>query len=318
VPPAYRPPITIVQTADPNRYAEMLRCSRTINECFARRAGVDYLAYLGVRRGFFPWHATFNRISILKDMLDAGYNGWVFYIDADAYVADLDFDLRGYLDRHAHHWMIAAPGSANGPKWEVNAGVFLLNFQHPSARRFVELLHANFTGTRDEQLAASPNWYDVQCDQERLHNVLIANPELQTDLFVEDRSFFNSQDARFLRQVLRQDGMSLDQRLTIMRSDIAAILDAAGEGSGDLALGGRPARSEGGPPDPATAAALISTLYREILGRTPDPHGLEFYVARIQQFDIVEGLQSVMHDMLQSEEFRERFASGDKTVHRLK
>ena len=45
--------------------------------------------FFGIVRGFHSWQATCNRSGLLKRLIDTGYKGWVCYLDADAFVADL-------------------------------------------------------------------------------------------------------------------------------------------------------------------------------------------------------------------------------------
>jgi hypothetical protein len=83
-------------------YFDMLCLSARANRAYCRRHEIAYQAFVGVKRGFHSWQATYNRIPLLQELVDAGFAGWVLYLDADAYVADLDFDLRLYLaDRHS-------------------------------------------------------------------------------------------------------------------------------------------------------------------------------------------------------------------------
>lgn len=89
--------IVFVQTADPIRYRIFLEItSQTVREYCARH-GFGYESFLGIARGYHPWQATYNRIPILRRWADSGFSGWICYLDADAYIADLAFDLRAYL-----------------------------------------------------------------------------------------------------------------------------------------------------------------------------------------------------------------------------
>lgn len=67
--------VTFVQTADPVFYYAMLHeTSRTVR-AFCATNGLKYESYVGVKRGFMPWNATYNRVYMLKEMVDRGYTG---------------------------------------------------------------------------------------------------------------------------------------------------------------------------------------------------------------------------------------------------
>src|SRR5258708_2102608 len=81
--------IVCLQTADPDIYYDLLyQTSKTVR-LYCNRHGIRYESYIGIKRGYFAWHATFNRIFLIKELLDSGFRGWICYIDADAYVANL-------------------------------------------------------------------------------------------------------------------------------------------------------------------------------------------------------------------------------------
>ena len=63
--------------------------------------GHEYEAFKGIKVGRLPQHATYNRIALINDNLDSGFDGWLVFLDADAFVVDLRFDLRAYLARHS-------------------------------------------------------------------------------------------------------------------------------------------------------------------------------------------------------------------------
>jgi hypothetical protein len=58
------------------------------------------------------------------------FRGWAIYIDADAVIADQDFDLRAYTqDKSQFAAVLSYKGEAHW--WQVNCGVMILNFAHP-------------------------------------------------------------------------------------------------------------------------------------------------------------------------------------------
>jgi hypothetical protein len=118
-------PIKMLQSADADKYADMLRTTARVNQLYCHRHNIEYASFIGIKRGFYPWHACFNRIMLLNELIDHGYRGWIFYLDADAFVFDLDYDVRKLVSNEFA--MVAAPGGLTGQKWDINDGVFLIN-----------------------------------------------------------------------------------------------------------------------------------------------------------------------------------------------
>lgn len=216
--------IVLLQSADPVAYAEMLDQSAIANKAYAARHGFGYSLYLGIRRGYFPWHACFNRILILKEMIASGYQGWVFYLDADAYVYDLDFDLRAFLDTAAGTSMVMRPGGESGLVWDINDGAFLIDLSNPAAQRIIDLWHTNFMATTDDELKVAEEWEAVPSDQPRLQRILAENADLAASLKIVDPQFFNDYQSTFLRQAFRGHGFSIEERIAMIKKDVDVIL----------------------------------------------------------------------------------------------
>ena len=83
---AARKKIVLLQTSDAHVYAQMLQETARVNKVYCTRHGLEYQGFIGIKRGFHSWQATFNRISLLVELQQAGDTGWVIYLDADAYV----------------------------------------------------------------------------------------------------------------------------------------------------------------------------------------------------------------------------------------
>ena len=213
--------IMMLQTADGSAYADMLAVGRKANESYATAQGLGYQCFIGIKRGYFPWHAAFNKVLLTREIMAAGYRGWVFYLDADAFVYDQEFDLVRYLKSHHDKALIAGPGGAGGERWDINVGVFLVNLRMKSARQLIEHWYSDVMGTTDDQLRQAPAWYDVMSDQPRLHRILQENPHYQDDLHIAERSFFNDYKASFVRQIFRSPDLSMADRIAMMKADIA-------------------------------------------------------------------------------------------------
>ncbi len=235
----------LLQTADPVVYRGFLELTAHVNRAFCAVQGIEYAMHIGVLRGHHPWQATFNRIPLLKARLDAGFRGWLLYLDADAYVADLAFDLHGFLSSRAHRSILGVLGH-NKALSDINAGVVFFNFAHPDTGFILTEWHRLFMAeVTEEMLANSPEgWSFTPNDQDLLQRVLAENlVRLWPGIGIEERSLMNAVDARFIRQILRRDAPSLAERMARARADIARIF--AGEGKGPPAAGA-------GAPDPAS------------------------------------------------------------------
>jgi hypothetical protein len=157
--------ITFLQSADPVRYARLLALSAQTVTAFCSLHRCSYEQTLGIRYGVKPWHAALNRITILKEYLERGYKGWIVYLDADAFIVDLSFDLAGYLASHEDKALVAAPSGHLPPRWwEINNNVFALNGGHPLAHELVRHWHGQLCAIPEETLKAEERWGDVADD----------------------------------------------------------------------------------------------------------------------------------------------------------
>ena len=246
--------ILFVQTSDAIRYRGMLEItSRTVRE-FVARHGFTYHNFTGIIRGYHPWHATFNRIRILRGLIAAGYSGWVCYMDADAYIADLDFDVGKYLNQKDDVALIAAHAGTDFGWWDINAGVFFIDTGHPVARTIVENWNSVFDMVTDDHLKDAVQWQNPD-DQYLLHEVLKALPEAQKHVFLDIGSTrtINYGDARFIRQILAVRG-SFNERIRNLRIEVNRVL-----GCPSNALeAGNPAHADVA----AVEEAFVLALYR--------------------------------------------------------
>jgi hypothetical protein len=221
-------PSHLFQTADAERYFDMLSVTLPVNRAFCLRNGVPLEAFIGLRRGVHPWHATFNRIGFLRDRLEEGFGGWAIYLDADAFVAEIGFDIHGYLARHAGTGMIHPPGRGEG-RWDVNAGVFLWNFGHPAAQEAARRWVAAFDAIPENALNDAANWDDVPNDQVLLQSLLREDPALQAAVHLEDPALIGYQQSRFIKQYVRNEVHTPHQRLARIAREVTLALRRAGE-----------------------------------------------------------------------------------------
>ncbi len=218
--------IRMLQTTDPFRYHALFEITSTVNRVFCERQEIEYVGYIGIRIGRFPWHATFNRIPLLHDLLKDEYRGWIIYVDADAYVADLDFNIRHFLAEREDRAILGAPGGT--APWNINAGILFINFGQPAARRIVEKWYERLlseVGVDRLNDAVTPWEAGLKDDQVLLHEVLQAEPELSTALERLPASLFGLHDSTVFRQLLRAFG-TLEDRVREARDSVCRILDS--------------------------------------------------------------------------------------------
>ncbi len=181
-------------------------------------------SFRGLKVGSRPQDATYNRIALLNEALDAGFDGWLVFVDTDAFIVDLTFDLDAYLARHADRALILRPSIPRAQDaWRVNVGVLFVNARHPLAvraiRAWARLLRlAQATG----QLAL-PLRYALVDDQKLFQFHLMLSPALRRATHYEDPLLINGADASFIAHYLLSDVPDLDMRVAM----IAARIDRA-------------------------------------------------------------------------------------------
>jgi hypothetical protein len=224
-------PITMLQTACGPVYEQMLAATDERHRSYCSANGVEFQSFIGVRRGFYPWHACYNRIEMLNDLLEAGYDGWVMYLDADAVIRQRNFDLRTFLGKREQHALIATLGSPEAEPWAINDGVFFLNFGHQSGPDIAERWRASFYAHITDQMlreAVTPWRYEdgspFPGDQHLLQMELRKDDELLATVLHEDTKTMNHRGAKFIRQFLRAHG-SPQERLEWIR-EIALGVEA--------------------------------------------------------------------------------------------
>lgn len=206
----------------------MLVASSRANRAFCERQGIAYAAFIGVKRGFHPWQATFNRIVLLQEYVEQGYAGWVLYLDADAWVRALDWDISAYLAEKRDIAAILIPGNEGAPDWAVNAGVGFFNLSHPACRALIAGWSAAFARVDDATLRAAGRWDLVANDQDMLQTVLRADPALRASVFLESPARINSREASLIRQVLRAQEPDLAERVRAIEAETEAVLRGSG------------------------------------------------------------------------------------------
>ena len=218
--------IILAQTAAGSIHEQMLAATAPLHRAYCEANDIDFRSFVGIRRGFYPWHACYNRIEMIRDLIDDGYRGWFIYLDADTVIRQADFELRRYLGKRLDRALIAARGRPNGGRWDINDGVFFLNLGDASgreiARRWHEAFHHN-VGDELLERAVEP-WQHpdgglLPDDQHLLQTVLRHWPGLDEALLREEDGLINYGGGRFIRQFVRLTGTP-EERLALIRRTV--------------------------------------------------------------------------------------------------
>jgi hypothetical protein len=217
----------LLQTSDPVEYAPFLAAtSRTAAE-FCRRQGIEYRHFTGIKRGYFPWHSTYNRITMLKELLEEGHRGWVIYLDADAYVVDLDFPIYNYLAENKKFALVAARINSTAPYWNINAGILFINLAHAIGRQLIAELVEKFAAVMEKRQFKKNEWPYSELrldDQGLLQTTLMENPDWEEFIRYEPQTLINSLDASFIRHHLRAMTPDLTDRLRLIEAEVDQIM----------------------------------------------------------------------------------------------
>jgi hypothetical protein len=221
--------VKFLQTADPIKYARLLEVSAPSTRAFCAIHGYEYEAFVGLKRGRHPWHATFNRIDLLNEALEAGFDGWIVYLDADSFVVDLDSDFTAYLKQHADAPLIArAVIPEKAPTWNINAGVLIFNMKHPQIARLIKTWKRLFDFWRMMGLLLLPPRLAPVNDQILLHWALRLNPRLIRAIRFEHPDFINGTLSNFIVQFLRSDVKDFDLRISLVIERVRQAFEASG------------------------------------------------------------------------------------------
>ncbi len=219
--------IKLFQTSDAYAYFDMLGATSQTARAFCRRADVAYECFIGVRRGWQGWHATYNRIPYMFDLLMEGYDGWVLYMDADAYVNDLDFDLRSYLADKGGYALIGARAGGSDFYWDLNIGVLLMNMGHPLMKELAREWYAYLS--RYDLTTDASGWAErISDDQAMLQELLAQRPQSEAAVLHESWDFINSHYASFVRQLMRSTDLPFPDRVAALQARVAEVMATQG------------------------------------------------------------------------------------------
>lgn len=295
-----RPNVLFLQTADPYHYYDMLvETSRTVR-AYCHQHGFRYESYIGIKRGFYSWHAAYNRIIILKELRDAGYTGWVFYIDADAWIGDMGFDLSAYLQDKSNYAAIFVDPGIDDVWYHMNNGIFLVNLAKEDARSLIDRWFDEFIKISTDKLRLATDWDDLPHDQDLLHVVLYSNQAFRSVIYLESPHVLGWEPG-FVRQFTRGGAKTLAERKQLIKAKVDELLGAAPAIDTAAGLSERDAR------------VIISVLYKTLLGTKAKWEPLDLYTPVLRDDGLQYGLQRIVESLTESEEFTSRYASGTDT-----
>jgi hypothetical protein len=286
--------IAFAQTADTERYLDMVLATSKTAKAYCAAHDFSYECYLGVKRGYWPWQSTFNRIYMLQELIQRGQHDWMVYLDADAFVADLEFDLVGYLEPKSHIAAILSPSGASHNWWDINAGVMIFNLRHPNTHRLADAWVAAYEAIPDETIREQSQWSNPN-DQEMIQWFLRDNEaEMRPSIELAPHDLLNSLRASFIRQILRAYSPDLRSRTEAVRLYVDEVLGLHKE---EREAKQAERRDE--------AEQTITALYLTILGRGPDGFGMAYYTDLMQHVGVATGALRLVADALQSDEYKQ-------------
>jgi hypothetical protein len=233
--------ITFIQTADPVFYYPMLhQTSRTVRQ-FCIRNGFKYESFVGVKRGHMAWQSTYNRVYMLKEMLDRGVRGWVYYLDADAFIGDMDFDVRHYLSDKGQYAGIFSGFCASEHGYDINAGGFALNLSHAVAHDLIQKYWRRVEDIPDQDFLHATIWsQSIPDDQWILYDILRDMVETRGlgDSFVfEVANSGYTNHGPFIRQRLRSKSPDFQTRYADIKAEVDGIMRGRRDARADVGPG---------------------------------------------------------------------------------
>jgi hypothetical protein len=207
--------ITIIQSHDADIYCHLGNLTYETILKYCRKNNLPSEKYIGIKKGLHPWHACFNRVYILKEMVDRGCKGWVLYMDTDSWVNDYDFKLKEYLEDKTEYAAIFS--QAHDHWWCINNGVFLINLDHPKSRFMIDLWLNKINSSWIHNM--NQKTFGHLHDQVLLHAVL-KEFFSKEDFFFESYKLFNSSYSSFIRTALLAGHPVMESRISHVKAQI--------------------------------------------------------------------------------------------------
>jgi len=231
----------VIRTSDHNAHAQMLDATHPNVAEFCRRHKLELREFRGLKRGLWDWHACFNRLYMFEELIAEGHSGWVIYLDADAYIVDLNFAIADYLDSNSGYAGILVHSGATPEHWDINNGVMLFNLGHPITSLIIRdwiRRHEDILEEAEYLSEERPFYFG---DQRILQHVLRDNPAWFGALRIETQDLMNSMHATFIRHHIRAITPDFDRRIALIRHEVDAIMKGpAADGPARPAISDKP------------------------------------------------------------------------------
>ena len=222
--------VIIIQTSDGVRYKPMMDITEALHRKYCQRWGYEYRRFDGIKRGFKPWHAAFNRIYMVLELLAEGTYDWILHMDADGVIVDIHKSLSEYLD--PGFALVACRGSTDDPNvtWNVNNGIMFINARHPDTRAIFEIWKRLYENVKDDVLQGEPEGIFMDCskhvnDQDMLCLILFQERFRKAAKIYrgEQHNAFNY-GGPFIRQIIRGLNNTTESRIDEIRRLVTEIL----------------------------------------------------------------------------------------------
>ncbi len=214
----------LMQTSDETRYAKMLDVTSANTKVFCNRHGLEHRIFRGLKRGRWNWHSTFNRLYMFEELITEGHDGWAIYLDADAFIVDLDFPIKEYLESKDTSAGIVIHSGATPAYWDINSGVMFLNLRNPIARAIVKDWIRRHEEIVEETQYISPQRPPYFGDQRLIQHALRDNQAWFDALHVESQDLMNSMHASFIRHHIRAITPDFDRRLAALQLEVNEVM----------------------------------------------------------------------------------------------
>ncbi len=213
-----------MQTSDETRYAKMLDVTSANTKAFCNRHSLEHRIFRGLKRGRWNWHSTFNRLYMFEELITEGYDSWAIYLDADAFIVNLDFAIKEYLESKDTSAGIVVHSGATPAYWDINSGVMFLNLRNPIARAIVKDWIRRHEEIVEETQYISPQRPPDFGDQRLIQHALRDNQAWFDALHVESQDLMNSTHASFIRHHIRAITSDFDRRLAAVQREVNEVM----------------------------------------------------------------------------------------------
>jgi hypothetical protein len=223
--------IAVIQSCDPVLYLPLLEVTGPGIRKYCLQHKYDYHSFIGIKRGFTPRHAAFNRIYLLLDEVQSETHDWALYLDVDCYIYNFRPRLEEIIFENMDKAFIFCRGKLDGRIYDFNNGAFFINLKHPKAKTVLTTWKDDFEQIwNEEKLALWTDWSagelgapgDQRILQSIIKKLLESGEDVHTWLRVYDGDQWQrfNYSGPFIRQCLRSTGLSIVERIRKIKSEL--------------------------------------------------------------------------------------------------